>query len=533
MSLFRNVFRPARAAQVLGAFLLALALAAGGAGALRASPADNTVTAAIGSAVTTLDPYDSVDAMTRNVAKSIFESLVVFDEHLDIRPQLAESWRISEDGLVYEFRLREGVRLHDGTLLTAEAVKRNFERMLDPKNALKRRAVFDFIDQVEAGEADPLLVRFRLKAPTSSFLAKLATGTAGIICPSALEHWSRAKPEALACGTGPYRLKRFIPGERLDVVRNVGYRVPGEPRLEGITWLVVPENHTRATMLRTGEADFIFPVPFEEKRMLEGSDALRIETLPGVQTRFLSMNVRKGPLTDIRVRSAIAYAINKTALARVAFGGEARPADGVLPAPIADALKLGPWPYDPERAKALLKEAGFGPGESRLTLPLWSAYPDATSRRVLQFLQQQLRAVGIDTSIRLLESGERSALVTGNKNPAEAPNRLYYTGWSNSASEPDWGLRPIFDSRKMPPVLQNTAYYANPKVDALLDEALAEADEAKRSALYEAAQRLIWADVPVVMLVFENASAGSRKGLAGFRVYSNADLDFSRAHWLK
>ena len=85
----------------------------------------------------------------------------------------------------------------------------------------------------------------------------------------------------------------------------------------------------------------------------------------------------------------------------------------------------------------------------------------------------------------------------------------------------------------MPPVLQNTAYYANPKVDALLDEALAEADEAKRSALYEAAQRLIWADVPVVMLVFENASAGSRKGLAGFRVYSNADLDFSRAHWLK
>ena len=495
-----------------------------------ASAADNTVTAAIGSPVTTLDPYASVDAMTRNVVKSIFEGLVVFNEKLEVVPQLAQSWRISEDGLTYEFKLCEGVRFHDGTLLTAEAVKANFERMLEPNNALKRRTVFDFIERVET-DNDPYVVRFVLKAPTSSFLARLATGTAGIICPSALKKWSRSRPESLACGTGPYRLKRFIPGERLDVVRNPDYRVAGEPKLDGITWLVVPENHTRATMLRTGEADFIFPVPFEEKRMLMKSDALRIENRPAVQTRFLTMNMLAAPLNDIRVREAIAYAINKRALARVAYGGDARPAEGVLPAPIAGALTLGPWPYDPERAKVLLKSAGFGPGGKTLHLPLWSAYPDATSRRVLQFLQQQLRAVGIDTSIRLLETGERTALVTGNKTPETAPNRLYYTGWSNSASEPDWGLRPIFDSRKTPPVLQNTAYYSNPKVDALLDEALAETDEEKRLRLYGEVQRLIWADVPVVMLVFENATAGSQKALLNFHVHSNSDLDFSRAVW--
>ena len=167
-----------------------------------ASAADNTVTAAIGSPVTTLDPYASVDAMTRNVVKSIFEGLVVFNEKLEVVPQLAQSWRISEDGLTYEFKLCEGVRFHDGTLLTAEAVKANFERMLEPNNALKRRTVFDFIERVET-DNDPYVVRFVLKAPTSSFLARLATGTAGIICPSALKKWSRSRPESLACGTGP------------------------------------------------------------------------------------------------------------------------------------------------------------------------------------------------------------------------------------------------------------------------------------------------------------------------------------------
>ena len=526
---FKAPLRAARAAIFCAAF-------AGLSPALEAHPQDNSVVAAIGSAVTTLDPADSVDAMTRNVGKSIFESLVVFDESLDARPQLAESWVISEDGRTYEFRLRAGVRFHDGSILDARAVKLSFERLLDKKNALKRREVFSFIERVETTD-DPLRVRFVLKSPTSSFLAKLATGSAAIICPSAIEQWDKSRPETLACGTGPFRFKRFVPGEVFEVVRNTDYRIKELPKLDRITWLVVPENHTRATMLRTGEADFVFPVPFEEKRMLLKSPSVRLEAVPGVQARFLTMNMLAPPLDDLRVRQAIAYAIDKAALARVAFGGDARAAEGVLPEAIPGALRLGPWPFDRERAKALLREAGYaaakGEQGKRLTLPLWSAYPDATSSRVLQFLQQQLRAVGIDTKLRLLESGERSALVTGNKVAARAPNRLYYTGWSNSASEPDWGLRPIFDSRKCPPVLQNTAYYSNPEVDRLLDEALAETDEAKRSTLYDTLQRTIWSDVPAVFLVYENAASGRRTGLEAFDVYANADFDFVRAYWRK
>ena len=212
-----------------------------------------TITVAVATSFTTLDPYDATDALSRNVAKSFYEGLFAFNDKLEPKPQLAESYEVSDDGLTYVFKLREGVKFHDGTEFTSEAVKINFERVLDPKNALSRRTFFNFIDHVEA--LDKYHVKFVLKTPMSAFIARLANGTGQMICPSAIQKYGSDGLAFHACGTGPYILKDFNPSERLVVEKNPNYRVAGLPKLDGIRWIPVPENSTRAQMVLTGEAD--------------------------------------------------------------------------------------------------------------------------------------------------------------------------------------------------------------------------------------------------------------------------------------
>ena len=311
------------------------------------------------------------------------------------------------------------------------------------------------VDKVEA--VDPLTVRFTLKQPTAGFIARLSNGTASMVCPSLLKKAAAAGDAAAAkkvtayeaCGTGPYTLKHFEPTEVLEVVKNPNYRVAGLPKFDSLRWVPVAENSTRAMMLRTGEAQFIWPVPAEQVKALEADDKLSIQKTPSVVTRYISMNETKKPFNDVRVRKAISLAINRNALIKVAYNGLAVPSTGYLPPQIEGAVNYGPFPYDPKAARELLKEAGFPEG---FHATLWSAYNDGKTLKTLQFLQQQLAQVGIHVETRALEAGQRS-LIYSAQTPADSQHQLYLIGWTNSAAEPDWGLRPLLDSRSAPPVL--------------------------------------------------------------------------------
>jgi glutathione transport system substrate-binding protein len=152
------------------------------------------------------------------------------------------------------------------------------------------------------------------------------------------------------------------------------------------------------------------------------------------------MNTQQKPFDNPKVRQAIAYAINKEALAKVAFNGYAAPAEGIAPQGVEYAVKMGPWPYDVAKAKQLLAEAGYPNG---FETELWSAYNHTTAQKVTQFLQQQLQQIGIRTKITLLEAGQRVEKVESWQDAATAPVRLYYVGWSTSTGEADWALRPL------------------------------------------------------------------------------------------
>ncbi len=487
-----------------------------------AKAVSRTITVGVAQGFTTLDPYNASDALSRTVAKSFYEGLFTLDRNLKVVPQLATGYEVSDDGLVYTIKLREGVKFSDGEDFNAEAVKINIERMLNPDNKLSRRSQFDSIKSVEVVAS--LTVKMTLKRPFSPIISRLAANTMQMVCPNSIKSGSNIAFEP--CGTGPFLMKEYNPSEKLIVVKNPNYWQKGLPKVDGINWIPVVENATRVAMLRTGEADIIQPMPVEMIKEVKNLPDIDVLVQPSVTMRYMIMNNLAKPFDNPTVRKAINYAINKEALAKVAFAGYARPATGVIPAQIEYAQKIGPWEYNPQKARELLKKAGFPNG---FETTLWSGYNDSTSQKVIQVLQQQLAQVGIKVTLQALEAGQRVSMVESIKNPEDAKSKLYYIGW-NSSLDIDWALRPIFESKNCPPVLANEGYYANELVDKLLDQGIATTDPEKRAPIYKKIQETIWNDAPWAWLVFEDTTSAKRKNLQDFFPKANNDYDFYGAY---
>ena len=487
-------------------------------------PAGKTVTAAVADGFTTLDPYNATDKLSRQVMKAFYEGFFRLNARMEVVPALALSADVSADGLTWTLRLREGVRFADGTPFDAAAAKANIDHLTRDATRLGRSGMFAVIERAEA--TGPHELTLRLKEPLGALKRRMAGGILSMVCPAALQ----SKDASLAmkpCGTGPYALKEYKPAELLHVVRREGYWAPERQKLAGIRFVPVPENHARAAMLKTGEADWAMPVPYESAAEIRADGRLVLSDRPSTVMRFIAMNTTKAPWSDPRVREAMTLALSQEALIKAAYRGFARPAAGVIPPGIPNALLTGRTTPDPERAKALLKEAGFAHG---FETNLWCAYQDSASQKAVGVVQQQLAAVGIRAKIRILEAGERVARVHGARAQAQKNLELYYTGWSAS-SDADWSLRPLYYSKSAPPVLFNTAFYSNPHVDELMDAAAKETDEAKARRLYAEVQETIRRDAPYVWCVFEDSVAGWNRSLTGFVNLPDGGFDFTDAEW--
>jgi glutathione transport system substrate-binding protein len=477
------------------------------------------VVAAVASTFTTMDPYDANDTLSQAVVKSFYQGLYGFDPKMKMVPVLAESHVASKDGLVYTVKLKHGIKFHDGTDFNAEAVKVNFDRVTNPENKLKRFILYKNIARTEV--VDPYTVRFTLKEPFSPFINSLAHPSGVIISPAALEKYGKGIAQN-PVGTGPFKFVEWKPSDYLKVEKFDGYWRKGYPKVDTITWRPVVDNNSRSAMMQTGEAHFTYPVPYEQAEILKAK-GIALDAAPSIVHRYLSMNTQQKPFDNVKVREAVNYAINKEALAKVAFSGYAIPAEGVLPQGVEFANKLGPWPYDPAKARALLKEAGYPNG---FETTLWSAYNHTTAQKVIGFLQQQLAQVGIKVQVQALEAGQRVEKVESAQDPATAPVRMYYVGWSSSTGEADWAIRPLLASESFPPKLFNTAYYKNEAVDADISKALNTTSSAEKTRLYTDAQQRIWKDAPWAFLVTEKLLSAHSKGLSGMHVMPDASFNF-------
>lgn len=496
-----------------GGLVLATAAAAPRSG--KAGTADLVV--GVPDNLTGLDPADLNDNLSQSAARLTHEGLYVLDRDMKLVPALAESHEANENATEFVFHLRKGVTFHDGTPFNAEAVKFTYDRAGNPANHLKRQSLFVMIDHTDV--VDEYTVRVVLKYPFGAFVNDIAHPGAMIVSPKAVQQYGKDFTRH-ASGTGPYAFASWS-ADTLRLRKNTNYWKPGLPKIDSITLRTAPENGARIAMLKAGEAQFIYPVPPEMMQSLQSNQDIALFDESSILTRYVALNNLRKPFSDVRVRQALNYAIDKEAFARVVFSGHADPMDSVMPPKMAFYVKQGAWPYDPGKAKALLAAAGYPDGfESTIT-----GLSNTLTLRGMQFVQQELALVGVRLKIEALEAGVMTAKVFNVQKPEDATIVMDYTAWSSSTGDADWATRPILYTKAFPPVLSNRAWYSNPAVDAAIEAGLSTTDPKVRAAAYAKVQAVAWPEAPWIALAVEHNLAAYSKRLTG--AYMRPDQQFS------
>ena len=509
--------------RVFGLVLLGCLLVAAG----LASPAvagERVITVAQYADAVSLDPQHTNDNASYSVEKPMLEGLIGFNEKMEQIPQLAEKWDASADARVYTFYLRKGITFHDGTPFNAAAVKANFDRVRNPDNKLRRYTLYKVISQIDV--IDEHTVRFTLSEPFGAMIATFAHPAGGINSPTAVQKYG-ADYGKNPVGTGPYKFQEWVPNDHITLVRNPDYWDKNNAaKVDKIIVKPVPEDGTRIAMLQKGDAQFINPVPYSMADVVSKDKNLSLAESESVYTFWVAMNTQKKPFSDIRVRQAMNYAIDKEAVIKAVLRGQGKPADSPLAPRVWGYTPVKTYPYDLAKAKALLAEAGYPNGFK--TILRGGVQTDAKDAMVA--IQGQLKQVGVDVEVLALPpaalSAERFKPLEENKGEME------YAGWSPSTGDADWGIRPLLTKDNWPPSNFTIGFYTNPKVEEAIKAGLQTADPAKRKAAYAEAQRVIMDDCPWIFLWVNNLLGGSRANVGGISIQPDA-IGFYRSVYYK
>lgn len=490
---------------------VAVSLAAlGGSSGCRAEPPADGITVLLESPPDSLDDRFALTANGQRLAALMTPGLLAFDDASQPVPVLAESFREVSPTLV-EFVLRPGLTFHDGTALTAEDVKATFDGLGDARVRSPRAERFAVLERVEV--VDARTVRFHLKRPYAPLLAELSVG----ILPA--ERAGAAQVVAQGehpVGAGPFRFESHPDEEHLTLVPFDGWYA-GAPALPRLRFRVVRDETTRVLELLKGRADLVVNgVSPAVLPVLKREPHLRVLSRPGTGFAYVGLNLREGPLADVRVRRALCHLVDVGPVVEHKLHGLAQPAQGLLPRSNWAWAPSGGCVYSPEEAARLLDEAGYpdpdGPGgRPRLTLSLKTS-TDRLRRSVGLVLKEQLARGGVAVEVRALEFG------TFFDDVRRGRFELFTLKWA-SVMEPDL-LRGAFHSANVPGPENNWGGFnrgglRDPALDALLEEA-SRAQREERKVLYAEAQRRLDALMPVLPLWHEDSVAVVSTRLEGF-----------------
>ncbi|PRO66316.1 glutathione ABC transporter substrate-binding protein [Alkalicoccus urumqiensis] len=467
--------------------------------------------------VNSLDPHFGNDHPSLNVKRTIFDTLVKTDENLDLSMSLAESFEQVEPE-VWEIQLKEGIQFHDGNELTADVVKMNVDRMLNPDVASTMAFMFDMITDVEV--VDNYTVRLTTEYPFAPLRQHFAHPAGQMVSPDVLQEDLAAmengeQPGSVInenpVGTGPYQFVSQEPGERIELEANPDYFADG-PGAETLTFTIVPEDLTRVGELETESSQIIGHLNPDDIERVEENEETDVARYDSASLAYFGFNTEKAPFDDPDVRRAVAMAVNKEEIVEGAAAGAAIPAEGPLAPPVfGSAEELDPIPYDPEGAQELLQEAGY---EDGFSVELWS--DDSRTRLdTAELLQGQLSAVGIDVDIESMEAGVHRERVS------EGEHEMFLGSWGTVTGDADYGLYPVFHSDSFG-MTGNRTFFANDEVDQLLEAGRREMDEAARLELYEEAQQIIVDEAPLVPLYHTEHLAGLRSDLQNFYIHPSS-----------
>ncbi len=440
----------------------------------------------IASSPNNLDPRIGIDGESERIDQLIFDALVRRDEHFNLQPSLATRWEVP-DPLTYVFHLRSGVRFHNGQLLTSRDVKWTFDSIINGTIRTAKASSYRFVDHVDA--PDDQTVIFRLKEPWASLLWNVSGGAIGIV-----PYGSKSEITTHPIGSGPFRFVSAAQDKDVVIERNRDYWA-ALPHVQRVLFTVVPDTTTQALELRKGSADIsINALTADMLLAISRNPKLVVQQAPGTNLGYLAFNTRDPILKDIRVRQAIAYAIDRRPLIHYLWRDLVRPASSVLP-PNSWAYDdtVRKYSHDPDRARQLLDEAGYKPVNGIRFHITFKTSTDESSRLTAAVLQQQFRDVGIALDIRTYEFATFFADVT------KGAFQLYTLRWIGGNADPDI-FEYAFDSSHMPPKGQNRGFYSNPKLDALIAAGRKETDQQKRKLIYAQVQQILAEDLPYINL---------------------------------
>lgn len=459
-----------------------------------------------------LDPAAVTAVNDFRIVVNIYDGLVRYEDGaLETEPALAKSWTISPDGKTYTFRLREGVRFHDGEPFDAEAVKFNFDRMLKEDHPQHDTGPFPlsfFFSAVDSVNViDDLTVEFKLKDPYAPFLANLAYPTGLIVSPEAVRKHGKDYGRHPS-GTGAFKFEEWASNAKVVVARNDDYW-DGAPPLEAVVFRPITDANTRIAETLSGGLDILVEAPPDSVAQFRQSGDFSVLEQAGPHVWFLILNAKEGPFASKAVRQAANYAVNKKALVESVLQGTAEVAAGPTPPAFAWAYnaELDPYPYDPEKARMLLKEGGYNGEEITFYVTEGgSGMLDPVAMGTA--IQADLRAVGMPVKIETYEwntfLGKVNPGLEGKADMAEMawmtndPDTLPFLALRTGAFPDKGGF--------------NSGYYSNPNVDDLLERARKSTDQSERARLYKEMQSIVRDDAPWVFVANwkQNAVISSR-----------------------
>ena len=489
--------RPLGAMRIIAASLLSATLAFSGAAFAQTIKDGGDLRAALTGEPDVLDPATSSIYTGAQVYEGIFSKLVDLDASGNFVPDLATEWT-QTDATTWTFKLVTNATFHNGEAFTSADVKYTFDRIMDPKTASAYAGLYSQIASVEAPAPD--VVVFRLKSAFGPFLTNLATN-GEIVNQKAIE---AGDPARNPVGTGPFQFVEWIQGDHITVKKNPTYFKAGLPHLDSVTFKFLAVDQSRIDALTAGELDWVDAIPLQQVAALSTDERFTYVTSPvaGIPD-FLALNTKVAPFDNVKVRQAVALAINRDDIQRVAYMGTGEPGLTEMPTGSRwyDATDVFGAKQDIEAARKLLAEAGFPDGLTVEYLGL-SQYPELL--KTGQVVREQLKAVGIDMTIKAVDvSVWYDAFVSGGFQITSA--------YQERTIDPDNFYSLVL--RSGGPI--NTSGYANPAVDALIDQAAASADDAARMGLYQQIRTLTSADAPLVFTHYETLNYLMNKNVTG------------------
>ncbi len=464
-----------------------------------------------------LDPASSGQFVERQVFYNMYDSLVAADPNLKIVPALAESWEISSDGKVYTFKLRKGVKFHDGTDFNADAVKYNMDRYKTLEGSV-RKSDLDPVATIEV--VDPYTVKFNLKAPNAPLLATLVDRAGMILSPAAIQKAGADIVRApIGAGTGPFKFVEWKKDDHLTLERNPNYWKKDSagnqlPYLDKVIYRPIADDTVRVTNLKTGDIDVIDTVPSQNVEDLRKSTDLNYKDIPSTAYAGIRLNATAEPFNNKALRQAVAYGIDSSAILKTVFFGVGALANGPIP-PSSWAYDptFKPYTHDVAKAKAKTAEGGKASG---FTFKLQVTAGSPVNQQLAELIRDELSEAGITMEIEQLE------FATIVNNTRDKKYQAALIGWSGRI-DPDGNMYAHFKTGGS----FNDSGYSNAQVDALLEKARVTSDQNERKAAYQEAQKIIMDEAPYPLYYHAPSFQAVNKKVQNFLLMPDAIMRFT------